>query len=246
MTIHRFFVPTSHFDSPLVSLRGEEGYHLIKILRAKPGMKIAVFTEKGKEYLCEVVKIKGSEAFAEIKEELTNRVEPTVYIEIIQAMVKPAKMDYIIQKCTELGAASFRPVLTKYSMSRPNQEEKQLKRWDRIALEAAKQSERRKVPPIYSIIKLEQILEEPGEEMKYLYLDARAGEHSREVLGKLKDTSANRFRVAVGPEGGFSDEEKKVLQEKGYLPINLGPRILRTETAGPAIIAILLHEFEKS
>jgi 16S rRNA (uracil1498-N3)-methyltransferase len=208
-------------------------------------MKIAVFTEKGKEYLCEVVKIKGSEAFAEIKEELTNRVEPTVYIEIVQAMVKPAKMDNIIQKCTELGAASFRPILTRYSIARPNQEEKQLKRWDRIALEAAKQSERRKVPPIYSIIKLEQMLEEPGEELTYLYLDARDGEHSSEVLGKLKDAGTKRFRVFIGPEGGFSDEEKKELCEKSYTPVNLGPRILRTETAGPAIIAILLHEFEK-
>ncbi len=243
-TIHRFFVPSTHFGDGKVKIWGDEGYHLIRILRAAPGMQIKVFTEKETEFLCEVVNVKKTEATAKILEKMENRVDPEVRVTVAQALVKPAKFDFIIQKCTELGVSAFQPVVTKHSISLPKQAEKQLKRWDRIALEALKQCEGRRIPAVYEIKKFEKFISEDTEGLKF-YLDARDGEPANTALRRAAESgSISSVTVFIGPEGGFSDDEKTLLREKGFIPIYLGPRVLRAETAAVAITSILFHELD--
>lgn len=244
-TIHRFFVPSSHIKQGKIGIWGEEAYHLIKILRAKPGLEIRIFNENETEFLCRVIRVKKHEATVEIIEKIDTPVEPNIKINIAQALVKPAKFDIIIQKCTELGAASFHPVISEHSSSRPGQPEKQLKRWDRIALEAAKQSERRRIPVVHNILTLDEFIK-AGQKGMLLYLDARTGEDPKILFRQMQEKEMpNEFTVVIGPEGGFSDEEKASLQSAGFLSVNLGPRILRAETAGAAITAIIIYEFDK-
>jgi 16S rRNA (uracil1498-N3)-methyltransferase len=243
MTIHRFFAPSSFFEKGQVVIRGDEGYHLARILRAKKGQKIRVFNEKGTEFGCVITNIRGTEITAEIREKITSEVEPKIRINIVQGLVKPAKMELIIQKCTEIGAASFTPVSTEYSIAKPNQPDKQLQRWDRIALEAAKQSERRRIPPVHSIMSIEEYLSQYHPGLK-LYMDARDGNPPKKAIESAKsDGSAAEIFIAVGPEGGFSPKENSLLSGKGFIPIHLGPRVLRTETAAAVLTAILLYEF---
>lgn len=242
MTIHRFFVPSHFFDKNHVIIRGDEGYHLARILRAKKGQAIRVFNEKGSEFECVIISIKGTEITAEIREKITFEVEPKIRINIIQGLVKPVKMETIIQKCTEIGAVSFAPVETEYSNTKPNQPEKQLQRWDRIALEAVKQSERRKVPPVYEIVPLAEYLSHEHSGLK-LFMDAREGKPPKDAINTIKNFSESQdIYIAVGPEGGFSPKESQLFKEKGFIPIHLGPRILRTETAAAVLTAILLYE----
>jgi 16S rRNA (uracil1498-N3)-methyltransferase len=243
MTIHRFFAPSSFFKKEQVIIRGDEGYHLARILRAKKGQNIRVFNEKGAEFSCVITDIRGTEITADVREKITNDVEPKIRINIVQGLVKPAKMEVIIQKCTEIGAASFTPVSTEYSVIKPNQPEKQLQRWDRIALEAAKQSERRRIPPVYKIVSLEEYLLQDHPGLK-LYMDARNGNPPTKTIDSIKgNPSAAEIFIAVGPEGGFSLKENHLLSEKGFISIHLGPRVLRTETAAAVLTAILLYEF---
>jgi 16S rRNA (uracil1498-N3)-methyltransferase len=245
MTIHRFFTPSSFFEKGQVIIRGDEGYHLARILRAKKGQAIRVFNEKGSEFGCVITNIRGTEITAEIREKITREVEPKIRVNIVQGLVKPAKMETIIQKCTEIGAASFTPVATEYSITKPNQPEKQLQRWDRIALEAVKQSERQRIPPVYSIVNLEEYLSQDHPGLK-LYMDARDGNPPKKTIDSAKnDGSAAEIFIAIGPEGGFSPKENHLLSEKGFLPVHLGPRVLRTETAAAVLTAILLYEFDE-
>lgn len=245
LTIHRFFVLTSYIQNGVVVIRGDEGYHLARILRAKKGQIIRVFTEKGSEFECEIINIRGTEISAEIKEKLSDEVEPKTRIHIVQGMIKPAKMDVIIQKCTEIGAASFTPVITEYSIAKPNQPDKQLQRWDRIAMEATKQSERRIIPSIYDILPLDKYLSSEIQGLK-LYMDSREGGSPKKIIrGADLSQTGNQVHIAVGPEGGFSPKESKLFIEKDFIPINLGPRILRTETAAAVLTSILLYEFDE-
>jgi 16S rRNA (uracil1498-N3)-methyltransferase len=243
MTIHRFFAPSSFFEKGNVVIRGDEGYHLARILRAKKGQAIRVFNEKGSEFGCVITNIRGTEITAEIQEKITHEVEPNIRVNIVQGLVKPAKMELIIQKCTEIGAVSFTPVSTEYSIAKPNQPDKQLQRWDRIALEAAKQSERRRIPPVHGIMSLEEYLSQDHPGLK-LYMDARDGNPPKKTINSAKSAgSVAEIFIAVGPEGGFSPKESSLLSGKGFMPVHLGPRVLRTETAAAVLTAILLYEF---
>jgi 16S rRNA (uracil1498-N3)-methyltransferase len=243
MTIHRFFIPSGLFSKGKVNIRGNEAYHLIKILRAHSGDEIRIFNEKGNEFHCKIASIRGKEAVAEIVERVETVVEPPITINIAQALVKSGKMDLIIQKCTEIGAAAFYPLITAFSVSKPNQPEKQLMRWDRIALEATKQSERRSIPAVYDIQPLEEFIKDRGDDA-LIYMDARIGSSLKPVFEFFKKKSkTNKFTVLVGPEGGFSPEEKERLKERDCQSVRLGPRILRTETAAAVMTSLLLYEF---
>lgn len=245
MTIHRFFAHSSFFEKGQVILRGDEGYHLSRILRAKKGQIIRVFTEKGAEFECAITNVRGTEVTASIKDKLTNEVEAKIRIHIAQAMIKPVKMEIIFQKCTEIGVASFTPLITEYSMTKPNQPEKQLQRWDRIALESTKQSERRLIPKIYNILNINEYVEMEREGIK-IFMDARSGKPAKEVLRQLKsDYSLKEVYIAVGPEGGFSSKENELFIQRGFVPIHLGPRVLRSETAAAVLASIVLYEFDE-
>jgi 16S rRNA (uracil1498-N3)-methyltransferase len=245
MTIHRFFAHSSFFENGKVILRGDEGYHLARILRAKKGQIIRVFTEKGAEFESIITNVRGTEITAEIKEKLSNEVEPKTKIHIAQGMIKPAKMEIIIQKCTEIGVASFTPIVTEYSMAKPNQPDKQLQRWDKIALEATKQSERRIVPAIYNITGLDEYVAVERAGMK-IYMDARNGSSPKKVLRSMENNrTVEEIYIAIGPEGGFSPKENDLFLEKSFIPIHLGPRVLRSETAAAVLASIFLYEFNE-
>jgi len=243
MTVHRFFIPSALIKKGNVYLRGDEAYHLVKILRAREGEQIRVFNEKGREFHCKVISVRGKEAVAEIMDSVETVVEPPVKIDIAQALIKSSRMDTVIQKCTEIGAAAFYPIITERSVARPNKPEKQLRRWDRIALEATKQSERRIIPAVHEIDLLEKFIRD-RKDSAVIYMDARDGRSLKEVFEYFRNKKmTSRFTVLIGPEGGFSPAEKETMRRSNCQPVHLGPRILRTDTAAAVMTTLLLYEF---
>lgn len=245
--MHKFFVDSSDFVGDLVRITGDDVKHIYKVLRLKVGDRVAINNLLGEEFLCELTKIDKKEVEAEIIEKLQINNESAVRVDLLQGMPKGAKMDLISQKCTELGINSIKPVLTERVVVEKGNWEKKLDRWQRIILEACKQSKRSLIPQIDKPMSFEDLLNvvdnydlvvvpyENAENygMKKMFMDMK----STGVVEDIKSVA-----IVVGPEGGFEEKEIEELKQKGAKIITLGKRILRTETAGFTALSIIMYE----
>jgi len=174
--------------------------------------------------------------------------EPPIEITLVQGLPKSDKMDFIVQKVTELGVKRIIPVITQRTIIRLGKEKAQVRRirWQRIALEAAKQSGRAIIPEVREVIPFIQALNNlNGESLNLIPWEEETSTSLKEVL--KHHTShiphpVSQITVFIGPEGGFTPEEVRAAREKGALPVSLGPRLLRTETAGLVTLAMILYE----
>jgi 16S rRNA (uracil1498-N3)-methyltransferase len=229
----------------MINLPREETNHLSRVLRMKTGDEASVFDGRGREYLCSVSCIKDSGAQLEILRPLDNQVESPVDLTLAQALAKGEKFDLIVQKATELGARRIVPIATEHADVKLNEEraEKRLERWRRISLEALKQSGRRTLVDISAPIALYQFITrleaEPDAARIVLCFSERGGASINDAL-QGKDKGAAVIAL-VGPEGGWSDEELRMLDEHEARFITLGPRTLRTESAAIVAVALVQH-----
>lgn len=221
MRPHRAFSPGLTGVLPL-----EEGRHLVEVLRARVGDRFTVFDES-REALAEVVDL-GPPVRYRILEERRPEREVGVEVVLYVALLKGDKLAEVVRAATELGATRIQPLITRHSVPKEMGEGK-LKRLKAIAKEAAKQSGRLRVPEVLPPIPLEAVPE--VEQGLLAHVGARA--LVREVLDPNRNLS-----LAVGPEGGFAEEEVALLQERGFTPVSLGRRILRAETAAIALLAL--------
>lgn len=246
MRTHRFFSPTPCRVGEVVELPGAEVRHARRALRLGPGDRIVLFDGGGLEYeavLEEPASPEGAEAPLRARI-LTSRVrtaEPSLSFILLQGLPKGEKMELIVQKTTELGVSRIIPVVAERSVSRPEpgRGAARAMRWQRIAQEAAKQAGRTVVPAVDAPQGFEAALRSlPA---GCLLLVPWEGERRRS-LAEAVDRLAPGMAVAVviGPEGGLSEHEIELLEQAGALTATLGPRILRTETAGLTTLACLL------
>ena len=237
MTRRRFFAPPSafNFTKHTVTLTADEARHLREVLRLKPGDEVSVFDGAGKEYRARVVQARREIAELELTEEIgTARPESPLHITLAVALLKGEKFDLVVQKTTELGVNKIVPLITRYADIKLRDESdasKRVTRWQRIALEAAKQCGRAVVPEVSLPVTLASLLDG-----NCLLFSERGGHGLRQI-----DTDF--VTAIIGSEGGWSDEELEQARSAGAQIITLGGRILRAETAAITAAALLQHRF---
>ena len=248
MTRRRFYAPLSAFDSShtRVTLASDEARHLREVLRLKVGDEVYVFNGAGKEFQCRVEETRRDAAHLMVVREVeAARPESPLHLTLAVALLKGEKFDLVVQKATELGVTVIVPVVTKLADIRLRDESdvlKRMTRWQRIALEAAKQSGRAIVPDIstpvaFAALVLEAVAEPQSNCLMFSERDGQSlTETKKPLTGK-----ATRLTALVGSEGGWTDEEIMIARDAGWRIITLGGRTLRAETAAIAVAVLLQH-----
>ena len=237
----RFFV-----DQPLegqVFLGGEDGRHLAKSLRVRPGEEVTLCDGRGADALCKVLSIQGEGALLQVEKTSPSQGEPQTKVTVCQCLCKGDKLETVTQKAVELGVFRIVPVLSRYCVVKlPEKErEKKLARMNKIALEACKQSLRGRVVQVGPVMDFAQAVEEMAQSPCPLLLYEK--ENKRSLSRLLEDNKQlSAFAVLTGPEGGFSQEEAALAMEKGLSSVSVGPRILRCETAPLAALCAIMYQ----
>lgn len=244
--MHKFFTPANNIIGQEGKIIGEDVKHIYKVLRLKENQNIIINNCLGEEFLSEITAISKEEVTFKILDKINTNNESTVEISLFQGLPKAAKMDLIVQKGTELGIVKFIPTLTERVDIKLKGDFKKLDRLNRIALEAAKQSKRTIIPEVLEPISFDELTNKiqefdifivPYEDKK----DYGIKELSKEVKSLNKEIKS--IGILIGPEGGFEENEIIKLKEFGAYIVTLGKRILRTETAGFTITALIQYEF---
>jgi 16S rRNA (uracil1498-N3)-methyltransferase len=239
MSRRRFFAPPSafNFGKQTVTLTEDEARHLREVLRLKPGDEVSVFDGEGKEFRASVTEARRESATLELENEINPaRPESPLQITLAVALLKGEKFDLVVQKATELGVTKVLPLITRHADIKLRDQAdaaKRVTRWQRIALEAAKQSGRAVVPEVSLPIALESAFKNPC-----LLFSERGGQGLEQILEPLGSVTA-----IVGSEGGWSDEELEQARAAGAQIVTLGGRILRAETAAITAAALQQHRF---
>lgn len=224
-------------ENGAITIFGDDARHIGRSLRMAVGEEITVCFER-RDYLCSLEKISDEAVIAKIISEEKSK-EPSVSLTLYQALPKTDKLELIIQKAVELGAVRIVPLLTRRCVARPEKEQfdKKLTRLRKIASEAAKQSGRGIIPEVSGIISFEKCLAE----IKKLDLGLICYEKGGKRLRELEYPASGNIGVIVGSEGGFEPSEADEAQKSGVIPVWLGDRILRCETAPIAAISIIMN-----
>lgn len=230
-----------------VSIIGTDVNHIKNVLRMRIGEKITVCDGTGMEYTCEIGEFLPGEVKLFIKEAQKAVTELPVKIKLYQGLPKKDKMELIIQKAVELGAVEVIPVMTKYCIVRLEDEKKEakkLERWQAIAESAAKQSGRGIIPAVSRVMDYKEAVKKASAEGMALIPYEKAEGMNALKTAAQKAPGQKVISVFIGPEGGFDESEVDFARECGVVPVSLGTRILRTETAGFTMLSILMYEIE--
>lgn len=241
--MYKFFVPKQSINNTSAIIEGEDVKHIYKVLRLEEGEKISINNCEGEEFLGEITDITKTKVQVRIIEKLLLNNESNINVYLFQGLPKSSKMDLIVQKNTEMGIKEITPIITERVVVKSELNEfKKVDRWNRIALEACKQSKRSLIPKINTPIEFEELL------VKLKSMDFIVVPYENEDNKGLKNIlfedrqAIKNVAVIIGPEGGFEESEITTLKNCGAHIITLGPRILRTETAGFVCLAQLMYE----
>lgn len=234
--IPRFHCPFPLAPGAIVELPAEAAHHATRVLRLNEGDPVDLFDGRGGEWRGRLQR-SGKTVVAALELFTPDDREPPLAVTIVQALPAADKMDWIIQKCVELGAAEIRPVIARRSVVRLSGErlQRRVAHWQNVAVAACEQCRRNRVPRVAPPVDLAQFLGEPAMQNDMRLLLAPAGGVR---LGQLGRPAAG-VTLLVGPEGGFEDGEIVAADSAGFRPVGLGPRILRTETAAMAALAAM-------
>ncbi len=245
----QFFVDKSqiHESEGLAYITGPDVNHISHVLRMKSGEQFYVTDgERQGKYLCALKSVSAEQVVCDIVQNITDTTELPCEIVLYQGLPKADKMELIIQKAVELGASRIVPVETKRSVVKLDAKKAQAKisRWQGIAEAAAKQSKRDVIPVIGELMSLKEALKEAADfEVSMMpYENAEGMAFTRSLLESI--CPGQRVAIFIGPEGGFDDSEVEAALGMGTKPVTLGRRILRTETAGLAILSMLVYVLE--
>ncbi len=246
--MHRFFVPPERFHAGRVRFTDEQAHQIGRVLRLRPGDHVVVLDDLGWEHDVVLERITRRDVEGRIVARRPAGGEPHVRITLYQAMLKGQRFELVLQKGTELGVTTFVPVVTARTVvgSLSGVSAGKWRRWQRIVTEAAEQSRRGRRPSVEEPVLFDQALSR-GVQAGETLLIPWVGPGSvplRRALADLGvgDDLTRAMGLLVGPEGGFEPAEIERAQQAGAVPISLGPRVLRAETAAIAAVAVLLYE----
>lgn len=245
--MHHFFVTPQQISGDKIRIEGGDVNHMKNVLRMKLHEKAEISDGESRTYLCEVEAYEEDVAILHILEEMEADTEPASKLYLFQGLPKSDKMELIVQKAVELGVYQVIPVAMKRSVARLDDKKaaKKADRWNSIAESAAKQAGRSRIPEVTMPLSYNEALKMAEElDVTLLPYELAGGmEVTREVIRQIK--SGQSVGIFIGPEGGFEPEEVDAAVSMGAKVITLGRRILRTETAGLATLAVLMFELEQ-
>jgi 16S rRNA (uracil1498-N3)-methyltransferase len=240
LKMHRFFISKTTLKEKRATVTGGELEHMTRVLRLRPGDRIVLFDDGGEEHEGVIRSYGPHDAEIEILNSVRPQRESQLEIVLAQALGKGDKMDLVVEKSTELGVSSIAPFLSSRTVPKPDTERGAARheRWRKIALSAAKQSGRTKIPDILELSDFSTLVSRswPSEE-KLLFEPGKARDTLRQVV--LERPRINSILLTIGPEGGFTPEELTEATEGGFRIVQLGTRILRTETAAVSALSIV-------
>ena len=238
--MHRFFIPPDQIETGRPVLRGPEVKHLVKVLRLGAGDVVELLDGSGRGIRARIDSVDREEVVCARLEEFSPGGEPPVRVTLVQGLAKGEKMDLVIQKSTEMGVAEIIPLIcrrTVVQLDSRKAAERQI-RWQRVALEAAKQCRRARVPVVRPPQGLGVVLDAiPEGTASFMPWEE---ERHRSFRQALEGENPGRVYIFIGPEGGFEISEVEEAGRRGVVTVTLGPRILRTETAGLACLSIIM------
>lgn len=246
--MYHFFVEPENIQGNRIVITGDDVNHIKNVLRMKPGEEIAVSNGlDGKEYHCGIDKL-GDEIVCSLRFVKEDAVELPSKITIFQGLPKADKMEFVIQKAVELGVYEIVPVSASRCVVKLDEkkEKAKLSRWQGISEAAAKQSKRAVIPKVCPVMTMKQACEY-GKDFDVILIPYELADHNnmektRNLLESLRP--GQRIGFFIGPEGGFEESEVLLAKDAGAIPITLGKRILRTETAGLTVLSWIMYQLE--
>ena len=235
--MRRFFAPAENFTATSVRLESDETHHLRDVLRLRVGDEVYAMDGRGREFRCRIVEIDRRSAELELLEAAAPIVpESPLDLTLAAAVLTSDNFDLVVQKSVELGVRTLIPLLTVRGDVKVKDPAAKVKRWDRIALEAAKQSGRNKLMSILPPVSFTEFAKSTSKP-NVLFFSERCGDGLPELQREHPVTAI------VGPAGGWDDAEIETAERKGFAIVTLGGRILRAETAAIAAATIIQHRF---
>lgn len=248
--LQRYFIPEPDWKDNKVLIKGNDRHHITRVMRSNETDRIICNHSRGYAAICKITKINESYVEADVEKILNEDRELPVSITIAQGLPKGEKFDFVLQKGTELGAKAFIPFQAERSVVKWDHKKfiKKKQRFNKIIKEASEQSQRNKQPKITSMMTLPELLEESKRYDKLIFPyeeEAKGSDYQSfgSIVNKLRQDE--NVLVCIGPEGGFSPNEVALLKENNFLPVRIGPRILRTETAALYVLASISYHFEE-
>ena len=234
MRTHRIYTDQVLKPETEIVLGGATAHYLLRVLRVSPGQSLVLFNGDGSDYVAEVVQKAKKELSVDVRSRLPALPESPLAITVVQAISRGERMDQTLQKCTELGATTFQPLTSERVevRIRPEKRAAKMQHWQQVVISSCEQCNRAVIPTILP----------PRSLSEWLAAETTA---SRLVLVPktpvplVQAHIQSSVEIIIGPEGGFSDSEIALMMGHDVLPVSLGPRVLRTETAGPAAVALL-------
>jgi 16S rRNA (uracil1498-N3)-methyltransferase len=236
----RFFLRKENIKDNRATIAGEELNHLRRVLRLKPGDRITLFDDAGREH--EALVRGFGENHGDVEIIKTNRVDRESPVEVILAvgLTKGEKIDFVIEKATELGVSAIAPFVSQFTVPKLDDQKmaRRSSRWQKIALNAAKQCGRTRIPDVLQLTGFGELIQRRRPNaLKLLFWEREAHEKLQDIYDRCRDV--REIMIVIGPEGGFSKEEANEAVDNGFTSVRLGQRILRAETAAVAALAIV-------
>ncbi len=235
-----------HVDAPLavgqrVAVEGAAANHVARVLRLRAGDAITLFNGTGTEFAGSIAEVRRDSVVVDVKEQRAAGGESPLSLTLAQGISRGERMDWILQKATELGGSRIVPLFTERSVVRldERQAQRKLQHWRGIAIAACEQCGRNRVPEIASPLNIFEFVSGAAAARQTRLLLSPSGEQSIEAVS----AAASGVTVLIGPEGGLTDNEQDAALRFGFTAVRMGPRILRTETAAIAALTILQHRF---
>lgn len=243
--MYQFFVDDAQIGREFVTITGEDVNHIKNVLRMKAGEKIRISNQQGRDYYCEISEVTDTFVQADILNEDAASTELPSKIYLFQGIPKGDRMETVIEKAVELGVYEIIPVAMKYCVVKldAKKETAKVARWQKQAEAAAKQSKRSIIPKIHPVMSYREAVEYAMQcDVRLVpYENERGMQGTREALSTIK--AGTSVSVMIGPEGGFAEDEIAQVKDSMQV-ISLGKRILRTDTAGIAVMSMLMLELE--
>jgi 16S rRNA (uracil1498-N3)-methyltransferase len=239
--VRRFFIDKPLDAWPLI-ISGTDAHHISHVLRLTIGDKITVVAPSQEVGVAQITSMEKDAVYLTLEEKLSEEREASIQISLVQGLPKSDKMDYIVQKAVELGVYEVIPLAAEHSVVKYDAHKKSDKvmRWQKIASEAAKQCKRTLMPIVKDVQKLPDIL--AGFAADTVVIMLYEGKVPKGLKQALSEKKAGKYALIIGPEGGFSPDEVLLCEKHEAQIVTMGPRILRTETAAVAAVALVMYE----
>ena len=239
--MNRFYHPSPLELKQKIHLSNKVAHHATHVLRLRTDDKIILFHNDLYDYSAVINQINKKTVVVYIDSKFENQKNPTIHLRLFQSLSSSEKMDWIIQKSVELGVSSIIPMYSKRSNIKlqGSRAEKKLSHWQQVVISACEQSGRSSLPKISLPKKIQECLNQENANHLKLILSPK----EKNTIQNINNSSVKNIDIMIGPEGGFAEEELNQAIKSNFVPIGLGPRILRTETAPLSILSILQYKY---